>query len=332
VLRVLAQKGGALRGALERSGGLPPGVTHVQVAPARPGDILPVEYFYALEPPNDDAPMCDRTEEGLRAERAQLVDGWCAGCTPPARTAEGQRGTVCPLAFWGVRCAIERRGSERANRDTDSGGRTPEQQDSLGGILHPLRCAIVATADRVEKAATDAMVEAVRAGVGTLVEAEDWSDWEYYIKGSPTPTMLVLLARLKHDLLRRTPQLEIGAASTLGTHALRVGHVRPDEDAAPPLALLLGSETGLSDIGFESFAASFQAMGAIVVSSIAPIGAHQAAPVAAELIGAIARARQAVPLAALISDVRGRLLVDGTPVVLSLVALSDADWSVDGAV
>jgi hypothetical protein len=332
VLRVLAQKGGALRSALERSGGLPPGVTHVQVAPMRPGVVLPVEYLYTLEPPDDDAPICDRAEEGLRAERAQLVDGWCSGCSPFSRAPEEQRRTLCPLAFWGVRCAIERRGSERASGDTDGGDHAPEQTDSSGGVLHPLRSAIVGTTERVERADAEAIVEAVRAGVGTLVEAEDWSDWEYYIKGSPTPTMLVLLARLKHDLLRRTPQLEIGAASTLGTHALRVGHVRPDEDAAPPLALLLGSETGLSDIGFESFAASFQAMGAIVVSSIAPIGAHQAAPVAAELIGAIARARQAVPLAALISDVRGRLLVDGTPVVLSLVALSDADWSVDGAV
>jgi hypothetical protein len=72
-------------------------------------------------------------------------------------------------------------------------------------------------------------------------------------------------------------------------------------------------------------------MGAIVVSSIAPIGGHQAAPAAAELVGAIAQAGQAVPLAEVVSDVRRRLLADGTPAVLSLVALADAEWSVDGA-
>jgi hypothetical protein len=72
-------------------------------------------------------------------------------------------------------------------------------------------------------------------------------------------------------------------------------------------------------------------MGAIVVSTIAPVRGHDAAPIAAELVGAIARARQAVPLAELVSDVRGRLLVDGSPLVLSLVALADTDWSVDAA-
>jgi hypothetical protein len=332
VLRVLAQKGGALRGALEHGGGLPPGGTHVLVAPTRPGAILPVEYLYALEPPDDDAPMCDRAEEGLRADRAQLVDGWCPGCTPTERTEEDQRRTLCLLAFWGVRCAIERRGSERAGRDTDSGSRAPEPKEGSESVLHPLRCAIVGTTDRVERADAEAMVEAVRAGVGTLVEAEDWSDWEYYIKRSPTPTMLVLLAHLKHDVLYKTPQLEIGAASTLGIDALRLAHVRPTEDAPPPLALLLGAETALADPGFESFATSLQSMGAIVVSTIAPIGGHQAAPVAAELVGAIARAQRAVPLAELISDVRRRLLADGTPMVLSLVALADTDWSVDAAI
>jgi hypothetical protein len=74
-----------------------------------------------------------------------------------------------------------------------------------------------------------------------------------------------------------------------------------------------------------------QSLGAVVVSSMAPIGANQAAPATAELVGAIARAQQAVPLAEVVSDVRRKLLADGTPAVLSLVALADAEWSVDGA-
>jgi hypothetical protein len=68
------------------------------------------------------------------------------------------------------------------------------------------------------------------------------------------------------------------------------------------------------------------------VTTIAPVGAHAAATGAAELVGAIARAGEPVPLSELMPDVRRRLLADGTPAVLSLVALADADWSVDGAV
>jgi hypothetical protein len=332
VLRVLAQRGGALRGALEQNGGLPPAVTHVRVASAGPGEILPIEYLYALEPPDDDAQICDRAEEGLRADRAQLVDGRCFGCTPTRWSAEDQRRTLCPLAFWGVRCAIERRGSARVSGDTSSRGLPPEPIRTSDNVLHPLRRAIVGTTDRVGRAYAEAMVEAIRTGVGTLVEAEDWCDWEYDITRSPTPTMLVLLAHRKDDARYKTPQLEIGAASTLGIDALRLTYVRPNENAPQPLAILLGAETGLSDIGVESFATSLQSMGAIVVSTIAPIGGHQAAPVVAELVGAIARARQAVPLAEIISDVRRRLLADGTPMVLSLVALADAEWSVDAEV
>jgi hypothetical protein len=292
--------------------------------------VLPIEYLYALEPPDDDAPICDQAEEGLSADRAELADGWCPGCRPSGGTEEDQRRTVCPLAFWGARCAIERRGCARASED-GGGGVASGPREGSESVLHPLRCAIVGTTSRAEKADAEAIVEAVRAGVGTLVEAEDWSDWEYFIKGSPTPTMLVLLAHLKNDVLRRTPQLQIGAASTLNLDALRLTHVRPSEGAPTPLALLLGTESGLSDVGFESFATGLQSMGAVVVSSLAPIGGHQAAPVAAELIGAIAQAGQAAPLAEVVSDVRRRLLADGTPAVLSLVALADAEWGVDGA-
>lgn len=247
-----------------------------------------------------------------------------------ARTAQGQSRTLCPLAFWGARCAIERSGLAAESEDDGGGyGIAPKPRRTSEDVLHPLRCAVVGATDRVERADVEAMMETIGASVGTMLEAEDWSDWVYDIGREPTPTMLALVARLKKDVRSGAPQLEIGYGSTLDLDALRLAHVRPSEDAPPPLALLLGAETGLADVGFASFATSFRSMGAIVVSSIASVHAHHAGLVAGELLGAIARARQPVPLAELMPDVRRRLLADCTPAVLSLVALGDAGWRVD---
>jgi hypothetical protein len=215
VLRLLAQKGASLRDSLEQSGGLVPGVTHVQLTSANPVTTFPIEYVYALDAPDDDAKMCDRAEEGLRAEGSQLFHGWCPGCTPPQWSVEDQRRTLCPLAFWGVLCAIERRGSasnpEDANGDR---GTATDPSRSSENVLHPLRCAVVGTTERVEPADAGALTEALGASVTTLVEAEDWGDWEYAVKRTPTPTMLAMLAHQKRDFRKDAPQLEIGAASS----------------------------------------------------------------------------------------------------------------------
>lgn len=327
LLRGLARSGAALREALSVEAGLPSRPTRVQVVSTTLGVTVPIEFLYALEPPDENAPLCERAEEELRSERSELADGWCPGCSPGSKSADEQRRTVCPLAFWGIACSIERR-YEAAPDDEDED--VPRRAAAGHGVLHPLRCAIVGVTDRVTTEVTEAFTEAVSGSAQTLLEAEDWSDWAYYIEREPTPTLLAMLGHTKLDARYKTPQLEFGTASTLDIAALKLTHVRPSEDTPPPVAILMGAGAGLTDAALESFAAAFQAMGSVVVSTIASVPLHQLTALVAEVVAAIARAQGPVPVPELMIAARRKALVDGTPAALSLVALAEGDWSVEG--
>ncbi|MCK7578030.1 MAG: hypothetical protein MZV65_21280 [Chromatiales bacterium] len=100
---------------------------------------------------------------------------------------------------------------------------------------------------------------------------------------------------------------------------------------AHAVVLLIGCETALAGISYQNFAVRFHWEGAVVVvSTIAKILGRQGAPLAAE---SCRRARSGDRAQAVRRSSPERTLppdAQGTPMVLALTALGDADWDVVG--
>ena len=337
LLRTLAQKGASLREYLMRHalrGGNMSPPTHVQVVSAKPAKIFPVEFLYTLEAPENDAVLCAGAETALAEDQGR----GCQVCQPAIRSDQGsvpidQERVICPVAFWGLRCIIERKAHTPS--DAEIGGDyklIPEPVGNRDRVLYPLRGAVIGAtgkANRHDPAAVPKMIDRVRQVVSNVEVVQSWQGWVDAI-GRSKPSLLALVVHQDRDRFG-TPVLDIGSGPVLKSDLVKAKHVRPDDRGASPISLLVGCETALADIDYESFALRFQWRGAaLVVSTIAKILGRQAAPAAAELIEAMANVQTPKPFAEVMRDLRRRLLLKGTPMVLALTALGDADWDIVG--
>jgi hypothetical protein len=202
--------------------------------------------------------------------------------------------------------------------------------------LHRPRTAVIGASDRAKarvSSCIDDLVARLAAtlGVHHLAPVPTWEAWTEAVKAVATwPPMLVLVPH--HDRQKGFELLEIGTTS-LKSVQVKPAHVLGKHVAAQdarPIVLLLGCETHLGEISYESFVTAFRASGAaVVVGTIATVLGLDAAPVAAELAQAIVAEYGATParsLGEVMLRVRRRLVAAGRVMVLALSADGDADW------
>jgi hypothetical protein len=329
LLRTLAQKGAILREYLMRHavrGGrlVPP--AYVQVVATRPGKMFPIEFIYQHQAPDMDADICINAEQALR-------DGECARACPIHRSDAGAMAqTICPLGFWGLRCAIERKAHTPEDNDLPGDYALRMEPVRKARLLHPLASTVVGATDKANLAvptAVEDMMARISAVVPVAGRVTNWQDLIAAVAANK-PATLTLVVHQETDEYG-TPMIDIGSRPLLSSDLLKAEHVRAPDGDAPPLVLLIGCETGMSKISYENFALRFQWRGAAaVVCTIAEVLGRQAAPVAAEIIESMSRISTPTSLAEVMRDLRRRLLAEGTPMVLALVAQGDADWEIVG--
>lgn len=329
LLRRLAQKGARLREVLQRHAlrrGSLDRPRHLQIVAADPGKLLPLEFLYEGEPPEPEAEVCAGAEEALRT--GSCPTGCPAGLGGAPAAADE---VICPLAFWGLSTVIERHAPCRV-----ADGDFLVLAEPVGGrqrVLSPFGGVVVGAATRANRHdphAVSGMLQRIRQVVPRVVEASTWKAWVAAV-AEHRPPLLALLVHVGRDELD-TPELEIGdGPPRLSSDLVKRKHVRPAADGPAPVALLIGCETVRAARTYESCAARLQEEGAVlVVGSVAPLLGREAAPMTADLIEAMAAVAVPTPIGEVLRDLRRRLLLEGTPMVLALTALGDADWDIVG--
>ena len=309
----------------------------IQILAANPNAFLPIEFLYDFPPPAEDATMCPNAEQAL-------LDGHC----DPAKfhqpeAADGSIPVVCPIGFWAMNRVIERHatsaglpklgGAAAGLRSIPLPGR-----DTLGGM----KTALFANSDRVLAPDAAAVMEALTkvASKGST-QAATWTEWVEDIKARG-PDMLVLLAHTAKNTRANQTALEIAEADQVPAGRFSERYVRLSEgpngapdDRPGPLVFLLGCETVLPWLEYQSFVVRFQEReAAIVVGTVATVAASHAANVAIKLVeelatrtGAAAGRHRAEAFGDVLLTSRRRLLSEGEVMALCLTSYGDADWT-----
>ena len=319
-------------------------VQRVQILAANANAFLPIEFLYDFPPPTQDATMCPNAEQAL-------LDGHCDPATfhqPVA--ADGAIPVVCPIGFWAMNRVIERhaqgpkqRARLRTTLPTLDGAAAGLRsipvpgRDTLGGIS----TALFANSDRVLDPDVTAVMKALKkAAKKGSVRATTWADWVADVQAR-APDVLVLLAHTAKNVRANQTALEIAAADQVWTGRFGEAYVRMRKDAngkaddrPGPLVFLLGCETVLPWLEYQSFVVLFQESDAsIVVGTVATVAASHAANVAVRLVeelaartGPRAGRRRAEAFGDVLLTARRRLLSEGEVMALCLTSYGDADW------
>jgi hypothetical protein len=207
----------------------------------------------------------------------------------------------------------------------------PEPATSIDTVLHPLTCAVVGAADLVMPGNVKDLVDDVRKRAGKVRKIDSWNRLEKDVLLQPAPSLIALVAHQGIGAHGK-PVLVLGKTSEISADVVRDEHLRPSPSATPPVALVLGCDTGIADVDFQSFVAAFKHHGAaVVVGTLATVLGMHAAPVSAQLVDRIAAAGASpTSFGEIMRDVRRKALLDGVPMAMSIVAVGDADWAVDG--
>ncbi len=325
LLRNLAQKGGHLHEVLFE--GHPRQLPirdaeRIHLTCAKSTSFLPLELLYRHGAPDDDAPLCPHA----------LTDtGRCSGEGETPCPADMYT-VVCPYGFWGMDRVIER----YAPTPGLGQGNSFEVSETIGDRreLPVVGGSVVAASANASLVASDS----VSSLVATLDELQspagqvaDWDEWKATVEAE-NPGLLVLLPH--HLRVGDFEFLEIGDYSELGDDArLKSGLVRDAHVAKPrrdpgPIVLLLGCQTQLARIAFDSFVGSFSRKGAaIVVSTVATVLGRHVGPAAeclAQRLHEAAAENRSFGEAMLAA--RRATVFDVSAMALGLAAYGDADW------
>jgi len=287
--------------------------------------FFPLEFFYDREVPDDDAKLCLTEPQAL--EEA-LREGRCDKACP-----KNVRKVICPLGFWCLRCVIERHTFDPNVVPKGRGDYAliPEGPTDGGVPLHPLHSAVFGASQKVDKK-VKGQRDRVMATLKKLVRsetgrAETWGEWEETV-GKVNPSLLLLIP---HTVLERSKNaMEIGQQARLMGTRIRREHVRPSDTSPPPVVFLLGCDTGVDNLDFDSFVAGFRrARAALVVTTLSTVLGRHAAPIAQALLQELSDIGQAEPFGEATLAVRQKLFAQGMPAVLTLAVYGDADWLVE---
>lgn len=294
----------------------------IQLIAAKPGSRLPVEYFYELSSPREDAKLCPSAKNALSKGECPAV------C--PGRKDQGSY--VCPLGFWGISRVLEwhvyRPSSARQLGNHDFA--LQEEKIASRKQLDVMRQALIgasAKADAEVKNSVATLERNITKSGVPLQPANTWKKWEDSIE-KYGPSMLVLIPHTDIDS-RDIQQLEIGKAQWLPLDQLDERYV--GNDKVHPVVFLLGCETAKQAASFEDFISNFALYGAaIVVASSTVVLGRQATVVAAEFVSTIKRMSKLKnkTFGDVVLEVRRKMLAKGFPMVMSVSAYGDADWRI----
>ncbi|HOW54036.1 MAG TPA: hypothetical protein PLR60_05205 [Syntrophorhabdaceae bacterium] len=289
------------------------GEDYIQIVSTQNEAILPFEFIYDHEAPEDDAELCPSWRDALDQASCR------SGCT------KDKIKHVCPLGFWGIRKVIERHDM------------TPEfAQDGKDYFLQseptadrpelPITgAALVAASEKVKDEAFDPVISACTKRLGSSPQrAKDWENWAALVQ-EHKPHVLLALAHTDGDGIDAT--LEIGGKA-IKSNQIREKHVRLEGTKDYPLVALLGCDTVGTALEYGSHVRWFRRRGAgVVIGTIATVFGGHAAKVAEMLIEGFKDDEASFErLGEVIRSVKRKALLNGLVMALCVVAYGDADW------
>jgi hypothetical protein len=325
LLRDLARRGARFHEVLSRHNIIGPqfhGQGPVQVVTARYGGFLPVELAYRFPSPSQTASLCTHAEKGLGA----------GSCPEPCKEG-GTKKRICPLGFWSTSRVIERHAHKAEHSALPDDHELRSEPVGARPTLPLPSATVMAGSPRVNKVNRKALRQletALKDVFGPKVYvATSWVEWVANVNKPDRPMLLVLLP---HHTQKPVDigQLELAEGDALESGDVEAQHVvgEPPKAQPPPVVLLLGCETQLARISFESFTSVFQDRGAaIVVATIATVLGRDAVPVAKELIQELTKRRlDEHSFGEVLLRAKRKLLRAGRVAALSLATYGDADW------
>ena len=293
--------------------------TSLQMIAAKPGIRLPIEYFYDLPSPTEDAQLCPESLKAIPTGK----------CSEACRFRANAKQYVCPLGFWGLNRVLEwhvyRPEARRELLHADYAlqvGKIAQR-----GQLPRLDKAIVGASDRaneVVKTSVSSLLTAMQNYKVKATEIHTWEEWKQHV-ASTSPALLVLIPHTEIDKESKIPKLEIGNKEWLSLDQITQAYIRTD--SPQPVLLLLGCDTANQDVTFETFISRFVNSGvAVIVASNTRILGRQATVLAEEFISVLNGMRPGTTFGEAVLTVRRNLLCKGYPMVLSISSYGDADW------
>ncbi|RDE48810.1 MAG: hypothetical protein DVS81_20080 [Candidatus Accumulibacter meliphilus] len=305
--------------------------THIQLVSTRADAVVPFEFIYQYQPPDDDAAV-DFCPNALQALADGACPQACAGQQEPRRH-------VCPMGFWGLRKVIERHVYNPAI-DVPNQAEVIVQAEPVGARvrLQLDQGALVAYSQEVKAGEVAPLLAALRQRLPQAVHvAGNWEEWKQAVSGSH-PSLLVAFPHNTGE--RQDIALEIGG---MAFKTLRLPREYVHVEGAYPLLLLLGCDTASSAQHYANHIRYFrQAGAAVIVSTIATVFGPHAVRVGEKLLEVLlainrqstadeqsgtARQPDAVPcLGEALRAAKRQALLDSLPMALCVVAFGDADW------
>lgn len=286
---------------------------YLQIVSTKNDVVIPFEFIYDFEVPDDEAELCPDWKQALQ-------NGRCAGtCTKQGRD------TICPLGFWGLRKVIERHDVTPELAKDNKEHFLQAEATSNRAELPVNGPVLFAASERVEKPDKKSVENTFEKafGVPPLLPG-DWKSWESLVVQNK-PHLIIALTHTNGTGSRAT--LEIGS-KTIKSIQVRPSHVRPDDTAGYPLVALLGCDTTGSAVDYSSYIRQFRRKGAaIVIGTVATVFGGHAAKVAGMLIeGFTLKDQPAERLGEILRDVKRKAVADGLVMAMCVVAFGDADW------
>ncbi|TFG80726.1 MAG: hypothetical protein E4H23_01455 [Chrysiogenales bacterium] len=286
---------------------------YIQIVSTKPDAIVPFEFIYDFEAPDDDAKPCLSWKDALTK----------GTCKNDCRVDKIKY--VCPLGFWGVSKVIER---HDITPELDEEGKDFYIQSEPTGnrwILSITGPAVVAASEKVADQAFAPVILACTEKLGDAPhKAKDWKDWATLVQ-TYEPHVLLALTHTDGDGIKAT--LEIGGETIRSNHIKNI-HVRPEGAAEYPLVALLGCDTSGTALEYGSHVRWFRRKGAgVVIGTIATVFGGHAAKVAEMLIRGLKQDNaKSERLGEVIQSIKQQALLEGMLIPLCIVAYGDADW------
>ena len=288
---------------------------YIQIVSTRDEAVIPFEFIYDREVPDDDAVLCSNWKKAVQ-------EGKC-----PGSCSKDQRKTICPMGFWGLSKVIER---HDVTPELSKGGAAHFIQSEVisgRGNLSIQSPVMLASSARVEKKSLDALGSLIKSKTGTdPLRAQDWNKWEELVK-SGKPNFILALPHTDGHGANST--LEIGN-KTLRSIQVRNSHVRPEESGNYPLVALLGCDTSGSALEYSKYIRQFRHKGAgVVIGTIATVYGEHAASMAGMLVEELNNKNSGKErLGEIIRSAKRNAIAKGLIMGLCLVAFGDADWKI----
>ncbi len=325
LLRELAIMGSRLySGMIENQigGGRLHGIRRIQLI-AAVEDYLPLEFFYDRPRPKSTARLCPDAISALAGNKCVHCEG-----------TENPRDFVCPLGFFGLSRVIERHYVDPKWQQTLAGRDFAIRSEPVPGrkTLQILDGAVYAASERVDKGVAgeiDRVYQALDKVTGQkTILVEDWDAWVQAVE-QQKPCLLVLLPHTLSEGPFKI-KLEIGEDEQLFVNDIDESYIGVSAPHAGPVVFLLGCETLDAKDVLAGPASHFRDEGAaIVLSTLTPVLGRHVGPVTEALVKELeylqANAAE-ISFGEALLNIRRRVLAQGLPMVLSVLAYGDADW------